>query len=650
MSLIPLDYQLNPIEYLVAKCGKQHGLILNHLLGTGKTFTGILFFKNYPNHKKIVILPNGIQNIWLREAKVIGVTDIEFITYTELINCDYNNRGNSYTKKLKNAIVIVDECHNLYKIIEKLKKLDIKKTRSDKNDTRSDTYKKSDFNENQNLINFINMFNNTKKILLITGTLITNDIYDIRWLVNIAAGKNILPYNNLQFYNKFVYKTKMDVAIFEWVLPVLRNVITNKIVVPYQELFFKDIRDSNSSYLNILYIFTSNTLINTIKYYYKKNYLKIIPRHLSLKELIMYNLTNYDNILLALFLTILSKGVKVMLNFIKTYYTNEYNFVSLNIVALKENHVDRYFSYYKYTKDNELYPKIKFHNIIVNYTYLQLKLWIKLINLEYNPLTSEELYLLELHPSIRDAELYSKNNIDKNLYQNKGRIIGNLYDTPLKFKGIVDMYLTDKVSTVVYSEFLDSGIKLFIKYLKLKNIKYKFYQPNLSVDKRNQLLEDFKNEKFKLLLLHPDSFEGIDIKGAKQFHILEPIANYYKKEQLYARVSRLNSHTHLPKNQQNVKIYIWTCSIRKDFDKLKHLKEIGKTFLENNKLYYNFFIHQSKLSIFFSPDDQIMAISNKYDMFIKNLNNIISDNNINHTDLPIKCNIYGKNYPNLPKC
>lgn len=646
MSLIPLDYQLKPIEYLIAKCDKQHGLILNHLLGTGKTFTGILFFKNYQNskRKKIVILPNGVQNIWLREAKILGITDIEFITYTELANCDYNNKQNVYSKKLKNAIVIIDECHNLYKIINKLIQLDINPRKP-----KSDTYKKSDFNENQYLINFINMFNNTKKILLLSGTLITDSIYDIRWLVNIAAGKDVLPYNNLQFYNKFIHKKKIDVVIFEWFLPIIRNVLSNKIVLPNQKLFFKNIRDK-ASYLDISHIFTSNIFVNSISYYYKKVYADLTPKTLSLKELIIHNLTNYDNILLALFLSILRKGIKIMFNFVKTYYSNEFNFSSLNVQALKEHNVDRYFSYYKYTRDNDLYPKIIIENIKVNYTQEQLKLWIKLINLEYTPLTSNELFSLELHPSIRDAELYAKNNIDKNLYQNKGRIIGNLYEEPLKFKGILDMYLANNESTVVYSEFFESGIKLFIKYLKSKNIKYRFYQPNLSEDKRAQLLVDFKNLKFKLLLLHPDSYEGIDIKGAKQFHILEPIANYYKKEQLFARVSRLNSHTYLQKNQQNVKIYIWACSIKKDFDKIKHLKEISLTFFETNKLYYNFFVHQSKLSIFFSPDDQILAISDKHNEFVKTFNNTINNNNIDNIDLPVKCNIYGKNNANLPKC
>lgn len=642
MSLIPLDYQLKPIEYLVAKCNKQHGLILNHLLGTGKTFTCILLFKNYPNNKKIVILPNGVQNIWLKEAKILGVNDIEFITYTELIKYNYNENKNEISKKLKNAIVIVDECHNLYKIINKLKQLDNPKT-------KSKTYRKSDFNENQYLINFIDMFNNTKKVLLVSGTLITDSIYDIRWLVNIAAGKDILPYNDLQFYNKFVYKKKIDIAIFEWFLPLIRNVFPKDTVLKNKDFFFQDIREK-ASYLEVLHLFTTNIFVNTIYYYYKKVYSKITPKRLSLKELIVYNLTNYDNLLLALFLSILTKGIKIMFNFIKTYYSNEFNFSSLNVLALKEHNVDRYFSYYKYTKDNELYPKINIKNIKVNYTFEQLKLWIKLINLEFTPLTSNELFSLELHPSVRDAELYAKNNIDKNLYQNKGRIIGNLYKEPLKFKGIVDMYLSTKQSTVVYSEFLDSGIRLFIKYLKSKNIKYKFYDPNLSADERHELLIDFKDKKFKLLLLHPDSFEGIDIKGARHFHILEPIANYYKKEQLYARVSRLNSHTHLPRNKQNVNIYIWSCSIKKDFDKVKHLKEISKTFFENNKLYYNLFIHQSKLSIFFSPDDQILAISDKYNSFVNTFNDAINNNNIDNINLPIHCNIYGKNHLNLPKC
>ena len=43
--------------------------------------------------------------------------------------------------------------------------------------------------------------------------------------------------------------------------------------------------------------------------------------------------------------------------------------------------------------------------------------------------------------------------------------------------------------------------------------------------------------------------------GARQLHIMEPLFKISKTEQLKARIVRYHSHIHLPKSQQEVKIY-----------------------------------------------------------------------------------------------
>ena len=114
-----LPHQIKPLEYIIARCRKQHGLILNHYMGTGKTITGIVFLKNFPKEKKVIILPKGLENIWRTEAKKLDLDtkNIKFITFSELDNFE------KYTEYIKDSICIVDEAHNLYNTIGNLQNL-----------------------------------------------------------------------------------------------------------------------------------------------------------------------------------------------------------------------------------------------------------------------------------------------------------------------------------------------------------------------------------------------------------------------------------------------------------------------------------------------------------------------------------------------
>jgi hypothetical protein len=76
-------------------------------------------------------------------------------------------------------------------------------------------------------------------------------------------------------------------------------------------------------------------------------------------------------------------------------------------------------------------------------------------------------------------------------------------------------------------------------------------------------LDEFKENKTKILLLHKDLYEGINIFGARQLHILEPVINYDKSKQLFARISRFKSHYHLPVEDRNCTIYIHHCTYSK---------------------------------------------------------------------------------------
>ena len=89
------------IERLVAKCPNQHGLLVNHTMGTGKTKTGLLFLANFPKFPKLIIAPTSAHNEWVSGKHI--KSPYKLITPEKLPR-------QLITKK---TIVVFDECHRL---------------------------------------------------------------------------------------------------------------------------------------------------------------------------------------------------------------------------------------------------------------------------------------------------------------------------------------------------------------------------------------------------------------------------------------------------------------------------------------------------------------------------------------------------------
>ena len=76
-----LPHQYYPIDYLL-KHPKQKGLLINHYLGTGKTFLGLGFAEKMlaknnglNNHKIILIVPRFLKSNWVTQMRQFGVKD-----------------------------------------------------------------------------------------------------------------------------------------------------------------------------------------------------------------------------------------------------------------------------------------------------------------------------------------------------------------------------------------------------------------------------------------------------------------------------------------------------------------------------------------------------------------------------------------------
>lgn len=98
--------------------------------------------------------------------------------------------------------------------------------------------------------------------------------------------------------------------------------------------------------------------------------------------------------------------------------------------------------------------------------------------------------------------------------------------------------------------------------------------------------EDNKEgKKIKVVLLTLAGSEGIDLKGIRQVHIIDPWYNIFRIEQLIGRAVRTCSHKTLPFHKRNVEIFLYTTYTEDDIEhadlnlyrrSYAKMKQIGK--------------------------------------------------------------------------
>lgn len=77
---------------------------------------------------------------------------------------------------------------------------------------------------------------------------------------------------------------------------------------------------------------------------------------------------------------------------------------------------------------------------------------------------------------------------------------------------------------------------------------------------REQMRKAFNAGEIGVLLISKTGAEGLDLKGTRQVHILEPYWDWSRVKQVIARGVRLGSHDHLPEDERNVQPFIYISS------------------------------------------------------------------------------------------
>jgi superfamily II DNA/RNA helicase len=109
--------------------------------------------------------------------------------------------------------------------------------------------------------------------------------------------------------------------------------------------------------------------------------------------------------------------------------------------------------------------------------------------------------------------------------------------------------------TVIYSNWLDFGLRPISETLTNQGVSNKTFSGDLSMREKKRIVDDFNEDKFQVLIISKSGSEGLDLKGVRNVIVMDPVWNYAGIKQIRGRAVRFQSHIKLPKNERNVDIY-----------------------------------------------------------------------------------------------
>lgn len=140
-------------------------------------------------------------------------------------------------------------------------------------------------------------------------------------------------------------------------------------------------------------------------------------------------------------------------------------------------------------------------------------------------------------------------------------------------KRLSEMRAADKnFRGVVYSNYIDAGIRPYERALQRKGIPFETLTGSLSSKEKAQMVSNYNSGKTPVLIVSSSGTEGLDLKGTKLVQVLEPHWNESKIDQVIGRGVRYQSHAHLPEEERQVVVQRYLSTLPKTgFSRLLNL-------------------------------------------------------------------------------
>lgn len=589
----PKSHQKYVIDKLVAIHPDQHGMLVAHKMGGGKTLTALMFLNNYPNHSRIIVAPKQLLALWEQDSlKHMGRpldSNIEVISYR-----DFVIKLEDDLHYLSGKVCVFDEAQYLEEAVVKYTS-DYEKYVKIKKFLKKDPY----------------------RVLLLTGTPIRIGIYDIVYYINMAAGSDII--NIRTFFKEFGIPSKIGMVLYGYLTPIVNQV----------PQMISSLRYKISSF------FTIGSIGFLLKYFSKKTKHDPVQQILNTYKLdkltqagsnVMQRLDYLESLQPSILATRYAKtkfsledddvqAIRILINLSSIFGIFSF------IMSVAQNNLkwnpSQLFNQFDYKKLNTvIQPYVSFFTLIpgskgvpfhteinefIPYSKNQFNIWTKFI---YDDLQDPEILDLigpfaNVYPEEEDEDdnvdeddddaYIGKIFVDSRVYLKYGRIISNIEtrDTfPEKFYVMfqnIRKHLSNPNNNhryVIHTEFYQT-VTLLKKFLtqQQKEVAFTFEHIDIKFSSKKilNILKKYEEGEVNIIVLDPQLYEGISILKTAQMHILDPPEEYGSYAQLKGRVIRMESHIDLPKNQQHVTYFNYVGVLPKDaFSEFNTIQKIKR--------------------------------------------------------------------------
>jgi superfamily II DNA or RNA helicase len=175
-----------------------------------------------------------------------------------------------------------------------------------------------------------------------------------------------------------------------------------------------------------------------------------------------------------------------------------------------------------------------------------------------------------------------KNSNNIGAFYNGVRRASNIIDEESpKVDWIIEKILDNpKSKFVIFSHYINMGIKPIITELDKKKISHMSVTGNMNIDNRKEAVDLYNSGKIKILFISKAGSEGLDLKNTTYIIILESSWNENEIEQIIGRGVRYKSHTGLSKSKQKVSVFQLYCVKPNEYE---NLDTITKNYLLDYK-------------------------------------------------------------------
>ena len=210
--------------------------------------------------------------------------------------------------------------------------------------------------------------------------------------------------------------------------------------------------------------------------------------------------------------------------------------------------IDAYMHRYTPEKSIETFPNVNYTDVPVEMSpeqYEQYKLFERGAGKDVGDIISG------------DRQVSKRNMARLNSFLNKTRQISNINsDGKLspKLEKILENIEANQGPQLIYSNFIDSGINPLVEELRNRNKSVGMFTGSMSDLEKKQIVDRYNNNELDAFLISSAGSEGLDLKGTRGVHAVEPHWNDPKIDQVIGRSARFNSHSHLPVKDRNVNV------------------------------------------------------------------------------------------------